>query len=228
MVNDQRRKISLINVEMCASDIETWRCTLVAVNWRLLHVSVVIVLIGYDIFLKLQLGWHPVAVVQYTFTHKQYIFLQWKIQQDAAVYQKFIIPYFKRSSTCFGRHTAHHQEPKTAQAASGFAYVEGCRTYSCWTLSGSVYATWQRSYSCWTLSGSVYATWQRSTTARPTTFHVCKTRGCLCSFRLLMMGGVPPETCWASFKIRNNKSFNTLLHLVGVFTERIVCLVNLE
>jgi len=30
------------------------------------------------------------------------------------------------SSTCFGRHTAHHHEPKTALAASGFAYVEGC------------------------------------------------------------------------------------------------------
>ena len=28
----------------------------------------------------------------------------------------------------FGRHTAHYQEPKTAQSASGFAYVEGCRT----------------------------------------------------------------------------------------------------
>jgi len=36
----------------------------------------------------------------------------------------------------------------------------------------------------------VYATWQRATTARPTAFHVCKTRGCQCSSRLLMMGGV--------------------------------------
>jgi hypothetical protein len=34
----------------------------------------------------------------------------------------------------------------------------------------------------------------------PTTFHVWKTRGCQCSFRLLMMGGVSPETCWASYK----------------------------
>ena len=51
----------------------------------------------------------------------------------------------------------------------------------------------------------VYATWQRPTAARPTTIHVCKTRSCLCSFRLLMMGGVSPETRWASFKIRNNK-----------------------
>ena len=37
-------------------------------------------------------------------------------------------------------------------------------------------------------------------TTRPTTFHVCKTRGYQCSFRLLMMGGVSPETCWASYK----------------------------
>jgi hypothetical protein len=28
------------------------------------------------------------------------------------------------NSTCFGRHTAHHQELKTALAAYGFAYVE--------------------------------------------------------------------------------------------------------
>jgi hypothetical protein len=42
------------------------------------------------------------------------------------------------SSTCFGRHTARHQEPKTALAASGFAYVEGCWTCSCWMLSGRV------------------------------------------------------------------------------------------
>jgi hypothetical protein len=27
-----------------------------------------------------------------------------------------------------------------------------------------------------------------------------KTRGCQCSFRLLMMGGVLPKTCWASYK----------------------------
>jgi hypothetical protein len=54
----------------------------------------------------------------------------------------------------------------------------------------------------------VLHTWKvvgRAVVGRPTTFHVCKTRGCLCSFRLLMMGGVSPETCRASFKIRNNK-----------------------
>ena len=36
---------------------------------------------------------------------------------------KFYYSIFIRSSTCFGRHTAHHQEPKTALAASGFAHV---------------------------------------------------------------------------------------------------------
>ena len=34
----------------------------------------------------------------------------------------------------------------------------------------------------------------------PTTFHVWKTRGCQCSFRLLMTGGVSPKTCRASYK----------------------------
>jgi hypothetical protein len=37
-----------------------------------------------------------------------------------------------------GKHTAHHQEPKTALAASGFLYVKSCRMCSCWTLAGSV------------------------------------------------------------------------------------------
>jgi len=45
---------------------------------------------------------------------------------------------FIRSSTRFGRQTAHHQEPKTALAASGFSYVEGRWTCSWWTLSGTV------------------------------------------------------------------------------------------
>ena len=41
------------------------------------------------------------------------------------------------SSTCFGRHNTHHQEPKTAISASGFAYVESCWPCSCWTLTAS-------------------------------------------------------------------------------------------
>jgi len=42
---------------------------------------------------------------------------------------KIYYPICKWSWTCFGRHTSHHQELKTALAASGFAYVRGC-----WTL----------------------------------------------------------------------------------------------
>ena len=45
-----------------------------------------------------------------------------------------------------------------------------------------------------------HCAWQRPPPTRPTTFHVWKTRGCQCTFRLLMMGGVSPETCWASYK----------------------------
>ena len=39
---------------------------------------------------------------------------------------------------CFRQHTTHHQEPKTAQAASGFAYVEGCQTCYLRTLPDNV------------------------------------------------------------------------------------------
>jgi len=45
-----------------------------------------------------------------------------------------------------------------------------------------------------------YCAWWHPPTTRPTTFHVCKTRDCHCSFRLLMMGHVSPKTCWASYK----------------------------
>ena len=93
---------------------------------------------------------------------------------------KFYYSIFIWSSTCFGRHAAHHQEPKTVLAASGISCFEGCWTCSWWTLSGTA--------------------WQRPPTTRPTTFHVWKTRGCQCSFRLLVMGVVSPETCWASYK----------------------------
>ena len=121
-----------------------------------------------------------------------------KTQQDATVYQIFfIISYFKWSSACLGGHTAHHQETKTAQAASVLHNtVERCRTCSCWTFSGSVrYLT-------------------TSNVQQPSTV-LCKTRGCLCSFRLLMMDGVSRETCWASFKIRDNKILINCCILLG-------------
>jgi hypothetical protein len=53
----------------------------------------------------------------------------------------------------------------------------------------------------WRIVGRVVAgRCQRPATTRPTTLHVYKTRGYQCSFRLLMMSGVSPETCWASCK----------------------------
>jgi len=61
-----------------------------------------------------------------------------KIQQDAKIYQIVYYSIFIWSSTCFERHTAHHQEPKTALAASGFSYLEGCWTCSWWTLPGTL------------------------------------------------------------------------------------------
>jgi hypothetical protein len=108
---------------------------------------------------------------------------------------RFYYSTFIWSSTCFGRHTAYHQEPKIALAASGFLYVKGCWTCRWWTLSGLT---------------------------RPTTFHVWKTRGCQCNFKPLMMGGVLPETCWASYKCGIIKPF-TLLYLVGFFFMKCLC-----
>jgi len=51
---------------------------------------------------------------------------------------KILLFQFLWSSTCFGRHAAHHQEPKTALAATGFSYVEGCWACSWWTLSSTL------------------------------------------------------------------------------------------
>jgi len=94
---------------------------------------------------------------------------------------KFYYSIFIWSSTCFGRHTAHHQEPKLHRQPLVF---------DTWKVVGRV------------VGGHCEAecAWQRPPTTRPTTFHAWKPRGCQCSFRLLMMGGVLPETCWASYK----------------------------
>jgi hypothetical protein len=39
------------------------------------------------------------------------------------MYQNFIIPYLYEAQHVFGQHTAHHQEPKTAPAASDLSYT---------------------------------------------------------------------------------------------------------
>jgi len=57
------------------------------------------------------------------------------------MYQNFIIPYLCEAQHVSGDNTDHHQEPKTALAASGFSYVEGSWTCSWWTLSGTSYTS---------------------------------------------------------------------------------------
>ena len=70
--------------------------------------------------------------------------------------QQFIKIYFifVWSSTCFGRHNAHHQEPKTALAASVFFIIP-------WKVVGR-------------LAGGrcqAHCAWHRPPATRPTTFH---------------------------------------------------------
>jgi len=113
-----------------------------------------------------------------------------KMQQCIRIYYSIFI----WSSLCFGRHTAHHQEPKTALAASGFAYMWGCWVCGCWTASSN------------------------HTSNNPTRM---QNQRLLVQFRLLMMGGVSPETCWASYKYGIINS-DTLLHLVGFFAVWVV------
>jgi hypothetical protein len=68
---------------------------------------------------------------------------------------------------------------------------------------------------------------QRPETTRPNNLPRMQTRGCYCSFRLLMMGGVSPETCWASYKY-GIINVDTLLHLVGFLCikDSILCPLN--
>jgi hypothetical protein len=145
------------------------------------------------------------------------------------IVSKFYYSIFIWSSTCFGRHTAHHQEPKTAMAASGFAYVEGrtcrwwmsgilckkskfCYSIFIWsstffgrhtahhkepktalTASGFTYVEGFWTCNWWTLSGTVCA-WQRPPATHPTqssTFE--KSAAASAVFRLLMMGSVSPD-----------------------------------
>ena len=69
---------------------------------------------------------------------------------------KFYYYIFIWSSTCFGRHTAHHQESKTALAASGFSYVEGFWPCSWWTLSGTQCLTTSTNYTSNTVPDNVH------------------------------------------------------------------------
>jgi hypothetical protein len=69
----------------------------------------------------------PSSFLTINFSNRTYLLTEItnKMQQCIKIYYSMFI----WSSTCFGWHTAYHQETKTALAASGFAYMKGC-----WTL----------------------------------------------------------------------------------------------
>ena len=113
------------------------------------------------------------------------------------IVSKFYYSLFIWSSTCFGRHTTHHQEPKSALAASGFSYVQGCWMCSWLTLSGT-YDVRHMRCQAHTLSGTyVPDNDHQLHVLQPSTYEkpVAASAG-LGSW----WWAVSPETCWASYK----------------------------
>jgi len=122
---------------------------------------------------------------------KGFVTKKWLIQSGLYVIKKnptrykniskFYYSIFIWRSTCFGLHTTHHQEPKTALAASGF-FIRG-RLFGR-VIGGHCQGQCAVPDNVHQLHHQLYKLHVQ------TTFHVWKTRGCQCSFRLLMMGGV--------------------------------------
>jgi len=97
------------------------------------------------------------------------------------MYSNFIIPYL---------YEAQHVSGETPPIIRSLKLHWQPLVFHTWKVVGRVDGG-----SC-----QAHCAWQRPPLTRPTTFHAWKTRGCQCSFKLLMMGGVSPETCWASYK----------------------------
>ena len=111
-----------------------------------------------------------------------------KIQQDATMYQNFIIPYL---------YEAQHVSGDTPPIIRSLNLHWQPLVFHTWKVVGRVPGG----------RSQVQSAWQRPPTTGPKYFHVWKTRGCQCSFRLLMMGGVSPDTCWPSYKYGIIKSW---------------------
>jgi len=107
-------------------------------------------------------------------------------------------------STCFGRNSAHHQEPTTSLGASGF-------NVGAWQLER-----------CWSWSGN-----PRPTTLQPPLANG-KTRGSYCSCTLLMMCGEALETCWATHKCQVINLWNCCILLVDLFESNRIFLLALD
>jgi hypothetical protein len=109
-----------------------------------------------------------------------------KMQQYIKIYYSIFI----LSSTCFGWHTAHHQEPKTALEASGL---------HTWKVVGRVVA----------------GRCQRPATTRPTTFHICKPDAASAVLGSWWWTVCRPKH--VELQINMKWNFYTLLPLVGLF-----------
>jgi len=119
-------------MDLCNSNSIAWFCSAVRSFysiWNLMSFCMQMLLVGE--------GWHSGRNWGLCGSvHHSIIYIENPTSCNSVSKFYFI---FIWSSTCFGRHTAHHQEPKTALVASGFAYVEGSWTCSCWMLSGRVW-----------------------------------------------------------------------------------------
>jgi len=113
-------------------------------------------------------------------------------QQDATMYHNLLFHVYMKLNMFWATHSP----------SSG---AQNCTSGLWFCIRERLFGRW----CCWTLTASSNLNVQ-------TTFHVCKTRGCQCSFELLMMGGVSPETCWASYK-HGIMNYDKLLRLVGYF-----------
>jgi len=129
---------------------------------------------------------------------------------------------FLNCSTCFERHTAHHQELKNCNCSLWF-YIR------LW-LPSDVMAEWEptpliirSSKTVIVTSGFTYVcgcrqmSWLSGNQWFPLSHDICrqpqtyvKTEATITVFELLMMSGVSLETCWAIKKHCNNKFYYTV------------------
>jgi len=110
------------------------------------------------------------------------------------VYQNFIIPHF---------YEAQHVSGDTPPIIRSLKLHWQPLVFHMWKVVGCVDGGCCQAQCAWCVDGGrcqAHCAWQHPPSTSPTTFHVWKTRGCQCSFRLPIMGGMSPETCWASYK----------------------------
>jgi len=127
-------------------------------------------------------------------------YLAWFIKKNPRRYNnisKFVIPYL---------YEAQHVSGDTPPIIRSLKLHWQPLAFHTWKVFGRVVGGRFQAHSAW----------QRPPTTRPTSFHVWKAGGSQCIFKILMMGGLSPETFWASYKCGIIK-FDTLLHLVGFF-----------